>query len=129
VIILGRGSLARVRLRNIDRLISVWLHRFFPSPLDAIAVVKPDNVIRWHRRGLRANRRWKSRYRGERPKIDRKARAPFRRMNRENPLWRVLRIDGSPQRCAPDACAAGQELLYLAVTKIVKMELRSKWAL
>jgi hypothetical protein len=52
VIVLSRKSRSRARLRNIDRLIFVWLYRFFPSILNAITVVKPENVIRWHRRGL-----------------------------------------------------------------------------
>ena len=56
VIVLSRKSPTRVRLRNIDRLIFVCLYRMFPSILDAITVVKPDNVIRWHRRGFRADR-------------------------------------------------------------------------
>jgi hypothetical protein len=33
VIVLSRKSRSRVRLRNIDRLIFVWLYRFFPSIL------------------------------------------------------------------------------------------------
>jgi hypothetical protein len=41
VIILSRKSRSRVRLRNIDRLILVWLYRFFPSILNAIILVKP----------------------------------------------------------------------------------------
>ena len=41
-------------LRNIDRLIFVWMYRPFPSILNAITVVKPETVIRWHRRGFRA---------------------------------------------------------------------------
>jgi hypothetical protein len=53
VIVLSRKSRSRVRLRNIDRLIFVWLYRFFPSILNAITVVKPETVIRWHRRGFR----------------------------------------------------------------------------
>jgi len=39
-----------VRLRNIDWLIFVWRYRFSPSILNAITVVKPETVIRWHRR-------------------------------------------------------------------------------
>jgi hypothetical protein len=54
VIVLSRKSHSRVRLRNIDRLIFVWLYRFFPSILNAIVIVKPETVIRWHRRGFRA---------------------------------------------------------------------------
>ena len=94
VIILSRKSPSRVRLRNIDRLIFVWLYRFFPSILNAIIVVKPETVIRWHRRGFRAYWRWKSRWRGGRPKIDREIRELIRRMNKENPLWGAPRIRG-----------------------------------
>ena len=50
VIVLSRKSRSRVRLRNIDRLTLAWLYRFFPSSLSAIVIVKPETVIRWHRR-------------------------------------------------------------------------------
>jgi hypothetical protein len=52
VIVLSRNAQSRVRLRNIDRLIFVWMCRLFPSILNAITVVKPETVIRWHRRGF-----------------------------------------------------------------------------
>ena len=48
VIVLSRRSGKRVRLRNIDRLIFVWLYRFLPSVLDLIVILKPETVIRWH---------------------------------------------------------------------------------
>jgi putative transposase len=35
-------------------MILVWLYRLFPALLDAITVVKPETVIRWHRRGFGA---------------------------------------------------------------------------
>ncbi len=81
-----------MRLRNIDRVIFVWLYRFFPSILNAITVVKPETVIRWHRRGFRAYWRWKSRRRGGRPRINREIRDLIRPMNKENPLWGAPRI-------------------------------------
>ena len=87
VIVLSRKSRSRVRLRNIDRLIFVWLYRFFPAILNAITVAKPETVILWHRCGFRVNWRWKSRRRGGRPKIDREIRDLIRRMSKENPLW------------------------------------------
>jgi hypothetical protein len=46
VIVLSRKSPSRVWLRNIDRLIFVWMYRLFPSILNAITVVKPETVIR-----------------------------------------------------------------------------------
>ena len=94
VIVLSRKSRSRVRLRNIDGLIFVWLYRFFPAILNAITVVKPETVIRWHRRGFRAYWRWRSRRRGGRPKIDRKIRDLIRGMSKENPLWGAPRIHG-----------------------------------
>jgi transposase InsO family protein len=94
VIVLSRKSGARVRLRNIDRLIFVWVYRLFPSILNAITVVKPETVIRWHRRGFRSYWRWKSRRRGGRPRIDREIRDLVRRMSKENPLWGAPRIHG-----------------------------------
>jgi transposase InsO family protein len=94
VIVLSRQSRSRVRLRNIDRLIFVWLYRFFPAILNTITVVKPETIIRWHRSGFRAYWRWKSRRCGGRPKIDRESRDLIRRMSKENPLWGAPRIHG-----------------------------------
>jgi hypothetical protein len=73
VIVLSRRSPSRVWLRNIDRLIFVWLYRCFPAILNAITVVKPETVIRWHRRGFRAYWRRKSRRCGGRPRVDRES--------------------------------------------------------
>ena len=86
VIVLSRKARSRLRLRNIDRLILVWMYRLFPTILNAITVIKLETVIRWHRRGFRAYWRWKSRQRGGRPRIDREIRDLIRRMSKENPL-------------------------------------------
>jgi len=94
LIVLSRKARTRLRLRNIDRLILVWMYRLFPSILNAITVIKPETVIRWHRRGFRAYWRWKSRRVGGRPRIDSEVRALIRRMSRENPLWGAPRIHG-----------------------------------
>ena len=94
VIVLSRKARPRVRLRNIDRLIFVRLCRMFPTILNAITVVKPETVIRWHRLGFRAYWHWKSSRVGGRPKIDREMRDLIRRMSKENPLWGAPRIHG-----------------------------------
>ena len=94
LVVLRRKSPTRVRLWNIDRLLMVWLYRLYPSLLDAIIIVQPETVIRWHRRGFRAYWHWKSRHVGGRPRIDSEIRALIRRMSRENPLWGAPRIHG-----------------------------------
>jgi hypothetical protein len=93
LLVLNRRT-ARVRLRNLDRLVLVWLYRLFPSLVDAIIIVKPETLLRWHRRGFRAYWRWKSWRRGGRPRIDRDLRALIRRMSKDNPTWGAPRIHG-----------------------------------
>jgi hypothetical protein len=94
LLVLNRKSSARFRLRNIDRLKLVWLSRLFPSLLDAIIIVKPETVLRWHRRAFRAYWRWKSWQRDGRPRIDGEFRALIRWMSKENPTWGAPRIHG-----------------------------------
>jgi hypothetical protein len=92
LVVLRRKSPRRVRLWNFDRLLLVWLYRLYSALLDAIIIVQPVTVIRWHRRGFRAYWRWKSRHVGGRPRIGAELWTLIRRMNRENPLWGAPRI-------------------------------------
>ena len=94
VIVLRRMMKGRVRLTNGDRLFFVWLYRLFPSALSAIAIIRPETIIRWHRAGFRRYWRWKSHSVGGRPAIDAELRLLIRRMCRENPLWGAPRIHG-----------------------------------
>ena len=94
LIVLQRRPRRRVRLTNGDRLLFVQLYRWFPSVLRAVAIVRPETLVGWHRAGFRSYWRWKSRRRGGRPQIDADLRALIRRMSRENPLWGAPRIHG-----------------------------------
>jgi transposase InsO family protein len=77
-----------------DRALFVWLHRGFPHILDAVTIVRPETIVRWHRMGFAAYWRWKSRCRGGRPQIDKEVRDLIRRISFENPLWGATRIHG-----------------------------------
>src|SRR6516225_7411709 len=70
----------RMRLRGSDRALLVWMVRLWPSLLDAIHVVQPETILRWHRAGARAFWRWKFRNRAGRPRIDRELRELIRRI-------------------------------------------------
>jgi hypothetical protein len=63
IIVLRRRMPKRPALTNIDRLLFVWLYRWFPSTGGTIAIVRPETIIRWHRVGFRAFWRWRSRNR------------------------------------------------------------------
>jgi hypothetical protein len=51
---LRRRASGRLRLSNADRLAFVWLYRLCPSVVDAVAIIQPETLIHWHRRGLKA---------------------------------------------------------------------------
>jgi hypothetical protein len=65
-----------------------------PRILDAVTIVRPETVVRWHRMGFAAYWRWKSRPRGGRPRIGKEVRDLIRRMSIENPLWGAPKIHG-----------------------------------
>src|SRR3954451_22761202 len=94
VIILHRKSRGRVCLSNADRWFFVQLYRLFPSIAQALHILRPETLVRWHRAGFRGYWRWKSRKRGGRPQIDTELRALIREMSRDNPLWGAPRIHG-----------------------------------
>ena len=62
--------------------------------LDAITILKPETIVRWHRKGFSAFWRWKSRPLGGRPQIHKELRDLIRRMSFENPLWGAPHIHG-----------------------------------
>src|ERR1700716_1905534 len=60
IIVLRRTAPKKQSFGAIDRLVFVGLYRLFPKVCDALAIVKPDTVVRWHRAGFRLYWRWKS---------------------------------------------------------------------
>jgi len=89
-----RRAPPRLRLLGSDRALLTWMTRLWPSLLDAVQVVQPETILRWHRAGFKMFWRWKSLHRAGRPRIDRGLRDLIRRMSRENPLWGASRIHG-----------------------------------
>src|SRR6266446_3079658 len=92
--VLRRRVPPKPRLAVVDRLLFVWLYRLFPSVLNAVAIIKPDTVVRWHRTGFRLYWRWKSRSRGGRPRVPLEIRRLIREMSLANRLWGAPRIHG-----------------------------------
>jgi len=52
--VLRRKSPQRLTFSGIDRLVFAGLYRLAPGVLDALKIVWPETVIRWHRAGFRA---------------------------------------------------------------------------
>ena len=94
LIVLRRRAHGRVRLTDQDRWFLMRLYRWFPSILQALTIIHPETLVRWHRAGFRSYWRWKSRRVGGRPPVDTELRVLIRRMSLENPLWGAPRIHG-----------------------------------
>ena len=92
--VLRRTAPKKLSFCAVDRMVFVGLYRLFPKICDALAIVKPDTLVRWHRAGFRSYWRWKSRRRGGRPIVPVEIRRLIREMSIANPLWGAPRIHG-----------------------------------
>ena len=108
-----KRSVKRPRLRRKDRVFWAWLSRIWSDWRSALIIVKPDTVIRWHRRGSRFYWRWKSQPKGRRPRVDAEIRTLIRRMCEENATW------GAP-RVRAELALLGHEVSQSSVAKYMK---------
>ena len=92
--VLRRRVPSKPKLATADRLLFLWLYRLFPSVLNAVVIIQPETVIRWHRAGFRLYWHWKSRAHGGRPKVPMEIRRLIREMSLANRLWGAPRIHG-----------------------------------
>ena len=93
--VLQRSARKRPILTAGDRLFWVCLSRLWRDWRSALAIVKPETVLAWHRTGFRLFWTWKVR-RGQpgRPVISREVRDLIHKMCRENLVWGAPRIHG-----------------------------------
>jgi len=90
-----RRSSPQPRLRLADRAFWVGLSQIWSRWSDALVIVKPDTVIRWHREGLRLFWHWKSRTRTPaKDDVSPEVKQLIRRMAEANVGWGAPRIHG-----------------------------------
>lgn len=100
-----KQSNKRPKLRLRHRVFWTWLMRLWPEWQSALIIVKPDTVVRWHRRGFRLYWWWKSRQRKPgRPAIEPEVKALIRRMSNENPTWGGAQNPVSAQAVGTRTC-------------------------
>jgi hypothetical protein len=92
--VLRRRSPKRFVFGTFDRWVFVGLYRLVPGIVDALSIVQPETVVRWHRAGFRSFWRWKSRRRGGRPRVPLEIRRLIRDMSLANPLRGAPRVHG-----------------------------------
>jgi putative transposase len=89
----------RPRIAALDKLFWVLARRFWSGWKQALIVVTPDTVVRWHRAGFALYWRAISRARRVfgRKRISKEVRDLIFRMVKENPTWGAPRIHGELQ--------------------------------
>src|SRR5262245_59369264 len=96
------------RAPNATRLALIWLGRWFDWR-QALYIVQPATLTRWHRQGFRLF--WRRKLQQVRPPIPPDFQGLIRRMARENPTWGEERIanelfSSSACGCHPARCAS-----------------------
>ncbi len=89
-----RRTVTRPVLTPADRALLVLLAGRVRAWRQALLVVRPDTLLRWHRAGCRALWWRTSRPGPGRPPLAAEAVAPIRQLATENPLWGAERIRG-----------------------------------
>ena len=77
------------RADNATRATLVWLMKYF-NWRDALVIVSPATLIRWHREGFRLF--WRRKSRPGRPAVPTDVQRLIRRMALDNPTWGEERI-------------------------------------
>jgi putative transposase len=98
-----KRTVERPQLRTCDRLFWILLARAWRDWRQALVLVQPDTVMRWHRAWLRRRRAARSRLsRPGRPSADAALRTLVEKMASANPFWGAPRIHGELQKLGID---------------------------
>jgi hypothetical protein len=92
--ILARPGRKRPPLRARDKLLWILARRLCTDWRRHLVLVRPDTLVRWHRRAWKLPWRWKSRPRLGRPRLSAEIRELIATMSRENPLRGTERVRG-----------------------------------
>jgi transposase InsO family protein len=85
------------RIRPLDRAFWVALFRLWPGWKETLVIVKPETVIRWHRKGFQLYWRTISKRRPGRPRISKEVQVLIRRLASENG-WRARKIQAELEK-------------------------------
>jgi putative transposase len=102
IIILKRKA-KKPKLKNIDRIIPVWISKLWNNWKSALIIVKPETLIGWHKEGFKFFWLWKSRTAG-RQSINWELIKLIRKLQKENITWTHQRIQGELVKLGYNIC-------------------------
>lgn len=87
-----KRSVKRARIHDSDRMFWILMKRMLAEWRDVLHFVRPDTVVRWHRKGFRFYWKRKSKSKPGRPPISFEIIYLIRRMSMENTGWGAPKI-------------------------------------
>jgi putative transposase len=94
----------KLKIKRTDRMFFSLMMEWFSNWKERMFIVKPETVIRWHRKAFKFYWRWKSQHKGGRPKVSREVIALIKQMANENPTWGAPRIHGELMKLGFNIC-------------------------
>ena len=98
-------SARRPQLEDEDRIFWMLVHQLISDWAEHLVIVKPETVIRWHRKGFAYYWRQRSQGRIGRPPIPMKVIHLIKKLSRENVLWGAPRISDEFLHLGYDVCS------------------------
>jgi putative transposase len=93
-LIILRRQVKRATCTKMDRMLLVLLARMVRTWKQALFIVQPETLLRWHRQGFKLFWKYKSRAASLKPRISQETVALIQEMARDNRLWGAERIRG-----------------------------------
>jgi putative transposase len=103
-LIILRRQVKRPACTKTDRMLLVLLARMVQSWKQALFIVQPETLLRWHRRGFQLYWKYKSRAGSLTPRISQETVDLIKQMARDNRLWGAERIRGELLKLSIRVC-------------------------
>src|SRR5512135_1983770 len=103
-LIVLRREVKRPTFTRTDRILLVLLARLVRSWQQALVIVQPDTLLRWHRELFRLFWKRRSKASSHRPKVAAETISLIREMAKENRLWGAERIRGEVLKLGMHVC-------------------------
>src|SRR6266851_2416710 len=103
-LIILRRQVKRPTCRKTDRVLLILLARMVRSWQQALFIVQPETVLRWHRELFRWYWKHKSKAASRKPKVAEETIALIRQMAKDNRLWGAERIRGELLKLGKRVC-------------------------
>ncbi len=103
-LIILRRQIKRPACTKADRILLVLLARMVRTWKQALFIVQPETLLRWHRQGFRLFWKYKSRAGSPQPKVSKETVALIKEMAEQNRLWGAERIRGELLKLGIHVC-------------------------